>query len=117
MHGPATPSRSGGLTLAIGAHLIWGVLPLYLWLVAKVPALEFVGWRVISSLPLCIAILALRGQLGELRAVARLKKARWMLAASSVLIAINWLVYVAAIQAGEVYAASIGYYLDRKSVV
>ncbi len=112
MHGPATPSRSGGLTLAIGAHLIWGVLPLYLWLVAKVPALEFVGWRVISSLPLCIAILALRGQLGELRAVARLKKARWMLAASSVLIAINWLVYVAAIQAGEVYAASIGYYLS-----
>jgi chloramphenicol-sensitive protein RarD len=35
-----------------------------------------------------------------------------MLLASSLLIAINWLVYVAAIQSGEVYAASIGYYVS-----
>jgi chloramphenicol-sensitive protein RarD len=34
------------------------------------------------------------------------------LLASSVLIAINWLVYVWAIMAGEVYATSIGYYLN-----
>jgi chloramphenicol-sensitive protein RarD len=100
------------LPLALGAHLIWGLLPLYLWLVATVPALEFVGWRVISSFPLCLAILAWRGQLGELVAVIRVPKVRWMLLASSLLIAINWLVYVAAIQSGEVYAASIGYYVS-----
>jgi len=112
MHSPTQPSRSGGLPLALGAHLIWGLLPLYLWLVAKVPAVEFVGWRVISSLPLCLLILAMRKQLGELRRVLAMPKARWMLLASSVLIAINWLVYVAAIQSGEVYAASIGYYVS-----
>ncbi|NBW75392.1 MAG: EamA family transporter RarD [Sphingomonadaceae bacterium] len=112
MHSPTTPYRTGGLPLALGAHLIWGLLPLYLWFVSKVPAFEFVGWRVISSLPLCLLILALRKQLGELRAVLSVPKLRWMLLASSVLIAINWLVYVAAIQSGEVFAASIGYYVS-----
>lgn len=111
MHSPAPPDRSGGLPLAFGAHLIWGLLPLYLWLVAHIQAVEFVGWRVISSLPLCLAILAWRGQLGELRAAFARPRTRWMLLASSVLIGINWLVYVAAIQGGEVYAASIGYYV------
>lgn len=112
MHSPAPPPRSGGLPLALGAHLIWGLLPLYLWFVSKVPAFEFVGWRVISSLPLCLLILALRQQLGELRAVIASPKLCLMLLASSVLIATNWLVYVAAIQSGEVYAASIGYYVS-----
>lgn len=111
MHTPAPHHRSSGLPLALGAHLIWGLLPLYLWLVAHIPAVEFVGWRVISSLPLCLAILAWRGQLGEVRTAFAQPRTRWMLLASSVLIGINWLVYVAAIQAGEVYAASIGYYV------
>lgn len=111
MHAPAPQSPSGGLPLALGAHLIWGLLPLYLLLVAAVPAFEFVGWRVISSLPLCLAILAWRGQLGELRAVLAQPRLRWLLLASSLLIGTNWLVYVAAIQSGEVYAASVGYYV------
>lgn len=111
MHAPAPQQHSGGLPLALAAHLVWGLLPLYLMLVASVPAFEFVGWRVISSLPLCLLILALRRQLGELRAVLVQPRLRWLLLASSLLIGTNWLVYVAAIQAGEVYAASVGYYV------
>lgn len=111
MHAPAPSNRTGGLPLALGAHLVWGLLPLYLWLVSHIPPFEFVGWRVISSLPLCVAILAWRGQLGEVRAALAQPRTRWMLLASSALIGINWLVYVAAIQAREVYAASIGYYV------
>lgn len=111
MQSPASPHRSGGLPLALGAHLVWGLLPLYLWLVSHIPAFEFVGWRVISSLPLCLLILAWRGQLGEIRAALAQPRVRWMLLTSSVLIGTNWLVYVAAIQSGEVYAASVGYYV------
>ncbi|MCZ8172309.1 MAG: EamA family transporter RarD [Novosphingobium sp.] len=112
MHSPAPPPRSGGLPLALAAHLIWGLLPLYLWFVAHIPAFEFVGWRVITSLPLCLAILALLGQLGTIAATLANRRALLMLLASSVLVGINWLVYVAAIQAGEVYAASVGYYVS-----
>lgn len=111
MTSPTPSPRTGGLPLALGAHLVWGLLPLYLWLVSHVPAFEFVGWRVISSLPLCLLILAWRGQLGELGAALANRRTRQMLLASSVLIAINWVVYVAAIQTEQVYAASVGYYV------
>lgn len=111
MTASAPTPRFGGLPLALGAHLVWGLLPLYLWLVSHVPALEFVGWRVLSSLPLCLGILAWRGQLGEIGAALGDPRTRPMLLASSVLLAINWLVYVAAIQWREVYAASVGYYV------
>lgn len=104
-----TPS---GLAPALGAYLIWGFLPLYLMLVKTVPPFEFVGWRIIWTLPLCLLIVAFRRQFGELRAALRSPRSVLALLASSVLIAVNWFVYIWAIMEGEVYATSIGYYLN-----
>lgn len=106
-----TPRRSG-LPAALGAYLIWGFLPLYLILVAAVPPTEFVAWRVVWTLPLCFAIAASRGQLGEIARGLRDPRVLAYLALSALLIGGNWLVYVWAIQAGEVYAASLGYYIN-----
>jgi chloramphenicol-sensitive protein RarD len=105
------PKRSG-LPAALGAYLIWGFLPLYLILVAAVPPTEFVAWRVIWTLPLCLAIAAGRGQLGEIAQAIREPGVLLYLSVSALLIGGNWLVYVWAIQAGEVYAASLGYYIN-----
>jgi chloramphenicol-sensitive protein RarD len=109
---PSSPPRPSGLAHALGAYIIWGFLPLYLILVQSVPPFEFVGWRIIWTLPLCLLIVAFRRQFPEL--LAALKSPRTLLAllASAVLIAINWLVYIWAIMAGEVFATSIGYYLN-----
>lgn len=114
----STPSSTAGETApsglapAISAYLIWGFLPLYLMLVKSIPAFEFVGWRIIWTLPLCLAIVAFRRQFGELISALRSPRSMIALLASSVLIAINWFVYIWAIMAGEVYATSIGYYLN-----
>lgn len=101
-----------GLAPAIGAYFIWGFLPLYLLLVRAVPAFEFVAWRIIWTLPICLVIVALRKQGPDVRAALADGKALGWLAISSALIAVNWLVYVWAIQTGEVYAASLGYYIN-----
>ncbi|MDP2131913.1 MAG: EamA family transporter RarD [Erythrobacter sp.] len=105
-------SPASGLLPALGAYIIWGFLPLYLLLVKTVPPFEFVGWRIIWTLPLCLIIVAFRRQFPDL--LTALKNPRTMLAlmASAVLIGVNWFVYIWAIMAGEVYAASIGYYLN-----
>jgi chloramphenicol-sensitive protein RarD len=108
----ASAPPASGLIPALGAYVIWGFLPLYLMLVKDVPPFEFVGWRIIWTLPLCLAIIALRRQFGELFAAFKSPRAMLALLASAVLIAINWLVYIWAIMAGEVYATSIGYYLN-----
>lgn len=106
------PKLPSGLPAALGAYLIWGFLPLYLILVKSVPPFEFVAWRIVWTLPLCLVIAAFRRQLAEIAAALRNPRTLAWLALSSVLIAINWLVYVWAIQAGEVFAASLGYYIN-----
>lgn len=111
MNDPPVPARSG-VPAALGAYLIWGFLPLYLILVRSVPPTEFVAWRIVWTLPLCLAIVAMRRQWPEIAATLRNPRALGLLGASATLIAINWLVYTWAIQVGEVYAASLGYYIN-----
>lgn len=101
-----------GLAPAVGAYLIWGFLPLYLILVRTVPAFEFVAWRIIWTLPICILIVAIRRQGPDVRAALADRRTLGWLALSSLLIGVNWLVYIWAIQTGEVYAASLGYYIN-----
>nr|WP_137676098.1 EamA family transporter RarD [Parerythrobacter lutipelagi] len=101
-----------GLPAALGAYVIWGFLPLYLILVNAVPPIEFVGWRIIWTLPFCLLIVAFRKQMPEVLAVFGDRKSLLILCTSAVLIGINWFVYVWAIQSGHVYAASLGYYIN-----
>lgn len=106
-----TPDRAG-LGAAFGAYVIWGFLPLYLILVRAVPAFEFVGWRIIWTLPLCLAIVAFRKQGPDIRRALSQPRSMAILAVSSTLIGLNWLTYVWAIQNGYVFAASLGYYIN-----
>ncbi|WP_435202460.1 EamA family transporter RarD [Qipengyuania sp. 902] len=108
----ASQTDRTGLGAAVGAYVIWGFLPLYLILVSRVPPFEFVGWRIIWTLPLCLLIVAYRKQGGEVRLALVDRKTLALLLLSATLIAINWVVYVWAIQNGQVYAASLGYYIN-----
>ena len=104
--------QPSGLPAALAAYTIWGFLPLYLILVQSVPPVEFVGWRIIWTLPICMVIVLFRKQLPDLKAALANRRALLVLTASAALIAVNWFVYVWAIQTGEVYAASLGYYIN-----
>lgn len=112
MHGTPPPKPHGGLAMALGAYLIWGFMPLYLLLVHTVPPYEFIGWRIIWTLPLCLAIVLVRGEGKALWTAMRNRRVVALLMLSAILIAINWVVYVAAIQSGHVFAASLGYYIN-----
>jgi chloramphenicol-sensitive protein RarD len=106
-----SPSLRSGLPYALGAHVVWGSMPLYLLLVQSVPPLEFVAWRLIFTLPLCILFLALTRGWSELREVLRNRRAVLTLLGSASMVAVNWWLYVWAIHNGHVYAASLGYYI------
>jgi len=104
-------SRRRALSYALGAHVAWGSMPLYLLLVHDVPVFEYVAWRTLFTLPICLAALAWLNGWAELGAVLRNRRAMNTLLASAALIAVNWCLYVWAIQSGHVYAASLGYYI------
>ena len=102
----------GALLAAIGAYFIWGFMPLFFKQLGGVPAVEIIAHRVIWAVPLLIIIMAFRRQLAEFwAAITSLATLRWMLL-SAVLISINWLVYVWAVNNELILAASLGYYLN-----
>ena len=107
---PAPATRSG-LPYALGAHVVWGSMPLYLLLVKSVPPLEFIAWRVLFTLPLCLVLVAARRRWSEVAAVVRDRRAMATLVASATMVAVNWFLYVWAIQNRYIYAASLGYYI------
>ncbi len=111
MNTPPNQNGTNGLPLAFATFLIWGLMPLYLMLVKAVPPIEFVGWRIIFTLPVCLALVMVLRQTTQLRAALAWPVLRLLLL-SSVMIAINWLFYTVAVQTGHVLATSIGYYMN-----
>ncbi len=107
----AGTSRGKALSSAFTAYLIWGLLPLYLILVKDVPAVEFVAWRTLFTLPICLTFVAITGRGAELRACLGQRRVMLTLVCTAMLIAVNWLGYIWAIQNTHVYAASLGYYI------
>ena len=64
----AAAQHRSGLLAAIGAFLFWGVFPLYLNLLAAVPALEILAHRIVWCCIFVLGWVAVRGELGAIRA-------------------------------------------------
>ena len=101
-----------GLAFGLGAYAVWGLFPLYVRALHGVPSLEFVAWRLVLAMPVCLVMVLLSGQLGEVRAALRSGKDLAMLLLSAVLIGANWIIFVIAVANGHVLATSLGYYIN-----
>jgi chloramphenicol-sensitive protein RarD len=113
---PAAAARHAaarsGFAAAIGAFVIWGLFPLYLKPLAGVPTLQIMAHRIVWCCLLVFAWLAIRGELGAVRAALANPGTRARLAASATLISVNWLIYVWAVNNGHVVDASLGYFIN-----
>lgn len=109
-----TPSsdRPSGLPHAIAAYGFWGLMPIYLHALKSVPALEFVGWRLVFTLPVALLLIALRRQGREMLGAIGNPRMLGLLLTGALLIGSNWLVYAMAVQSNHVLATSLGYYIN-----
>lgn len=101
-----------GLLYAIGAFLLWGVVPVYWKTLQHVPALETLAHRIVWGLVLVAVWMTIRGRWGELRDVFRRPRTVAALLASTVFIAINWGLFIYAVNTDRVLATSLGYYIN-----
>lgn len=102
---------AAGLAFGVGSYTLWGVLPLYIHLLKGVPALQVLAHRVLWSLVLLVAIVLLFRRARGIIAAAR-GRTLLLLVGSALLIAINWIVYIWAVQNEHVLEASLGYFIN-----
>ena len=106
------PTAADGIVPGLVAYLIWGFLPIYFKLTQHVDAFEVLAHRIVWAIPFGALILLLRRQWPEVwRAVSSPRVLFWLVTASA-LIAVNWYVYIYAVQTEQVYQASLGYYIN-----
>jgi chloramphenicol-sensitive protein RarD len=114
---PAKPSAAddhakAGLVFGLLAYGLWGVLPIYFRLLAAVSPLDIVAHRIIWSLLFLGILLAATRGWAQVRRSLKDRKTIGLLLVTSILIAINWLLYVYAVTSGHILAGSLGYYLN-----
>lgn len=111
MHEPDHHARQG-LVAGVAAYLVWGFLPLLFHALREVSPLELVAWRIVFTLPVCLVMLAATGGFPDLWMTLRQRTVMLRLLLSSLLIGMNWLMYVTAVVHAHVLATSLGYYIN-----
>ena len=110
----AAPDREirRGFAFGVAAYGLWGILPIYFKAIAAVSAVDIVAHRVLWSLPFLALLLFVSRGWGEVAQTIRDRRTMRLLFVTSVLIAVNWLLYVYAVTSGHILAGSLGYYLN-----
>ena len=100
-----------GLALAVMANIIWGVSALYWIETDPVSPADVVAHRAIWSLPVAAMVLILASRLSATWALLKqLKTLLWSLL-GTVLLSLNWGVFVYAVSTGRATEASLGYFM------
>ncbi|MEI8395185.1 MAG: EamA family transporter RarD [Rhodospirillaceae bacterium] len=100
-----------GALCALSAFLIWGVFPLYFRALSDVPAFEVLAHRVVWS-TLLVGLVAVMLRHGpQVWAIVKDWRRLGLYFCTSVLITINWLVFIYAVGHDQVLQSSLGYYM------
>jgi len=106
-----------GLLFAVSSYVLWGTFPLYWPLLKPASALEIVSHRAVWTLVFCVIILAITKALKNTVATMRRPKIAAKLLSTSILISINWLVFIWATTNGHVVETSLGYYINPLAMI
>ena len=101
-----------GITAGLAAYLIWGFMPIFFKLVGSVEPMEILAHRVLWAVPFGALILLMRRQWPEVKRAFTHRSMLGWLTVSTLFIAINWFVFIWAIQEERIFEASLGYYIN-----
>ncbi|MER9369453.1 EamA family transporter RarD [Mesorhizobium sp. M0518] len=101
-----------GFLLALGAYLLWGLLPFYMKAVAHLPLAEVIAHRIVWSVPIAAAVLIWAGRTADFKAALRSPRTIAMAALTAALISVNWGIYVWAIAVDRTVETALGYYIN-----
>ena len=104
--------NSIGLTTAIAAYTLWGFLPVYWKVLGDVPALEVLSHRIIWSLVFVTLIIGLGRQWGKIQPIIADRKQVRLIVLAAIMIALNWGLFIWAVQSNHLLDSSLGYYIN-----
>jgi chloramphenicol-sensitive protein RarD len=102
-------ARSGFLA-GLTAYLLWGLFPLYWPLLEPAGAVEILAHRILWSVVVVLAVLALTHGFRWARALGRRRAG--LLALAAALITVNWGTFIYGVNSDHVVETSLGYFIN-----
>lgn len=106
---PNIQRRSGILT-GIACYVLWGVFPLYWKLLSDTDPIEIICQRIIWCCVFTVGLCLIMGY--DFIGLLKNRRARRFLVPASVLITVNWSVFIYAVEIDRIVETSIGYYMN-----
>ena len=101
-----------GLLIGFSAYAMWGALPLFWHGMTDVDSLIILCARVICSALFALLLLAFTGRVRGMLHLFKNGRVALRLFLSSLLVTVNWGLYIWAVNSGHVLDASLGYYIN-----
>lgn len=101
-----------GAPLALLAYVLWGLLTLYWKAVADFNPVDLIGWRIVASLAVLVAVCAASGALRAVARTLRDPRSLPIVVATSLFLTVNWSTYVWAVVEGHVVETALGYFVS-----
>ena len=101
-----------GIIYAIGAYFLWGLFPIYWKLINRVPALEIIAHRVVWAFIFVLLVISFKKDWTGFKQALKNRRVLYLYLLTGVLLFVNWLVYVWAVNAGFIVDASLGYFIN-----
>jgi chloramphenicol-sensitive protein RarD len=105
-------SLAYGTAAAVIAYAIWGLFPIYWKWLQDVPPLQLVCHRIVWTCVTLCAVIALSGQWRSCVAAFRTPGAMRIYLAAAVLMGVNWLVFLLAVDSGQITQTGLGYFMS-----
>lgn len=101
-----------GFWYAFGAYAWWGFFPIYWKLLKNIPALQLIGHRIVWSFFSLILVIIIIKQWKIFRTSFFNLRTLKIYFIASILIGVNWLTYVWAVNSGHIVETSLGYFIN-----
>lgn len=109
---PAARTPTTALAAGLGAFLTWGLLPIFFKAMAEAQPVEIVAHRIVWAALLIAAFVWATGQGARTMGVLARPRLLLGLAGSAGLLAVNWLVFIWAVNNDRVLETSLGYFIN-----
>jgi chloramphenicol-sensitive protein RarD len=107
--------KQGMLNTAI-AYLLWGLIPIYWKALDDVPSGEILAQRILWSFIFMILLILIAGKwipfMKTCKEILHNKNVLFRITLATLLISVNWLVFIWAVNGGNVVQVSLGYYIN-----
>lgn len=110
---PSAPTGGStrGALYALGAYLLWGVLPIYFLQLKPTGPFEVVAWRIILAFVFCLLLLTVLRMWRPFLSIVRQPRLMGLTAVAGVLIYVNWQTYLFGALTDRVIETSLGYFI------